>query len=267
MREIMEHLNTHSDLNNFMMLIKQDTETLTIFLNKNNVNTELFFIVIEEINNLKGNYKITYCNEYKLFLILQLEDNINNWNSLEKLIYYSPKNNKTKHYETIRTQYQRWCSKGVFKRALDKVVPFNNVDNNIDNNIYNENYLIDINKDYFIDSTNINNLRGVDQIVINPELKKKKVTKITEISDVDGFVVAVSFNTPNIKIIKYNHQNKEIKTSKHDTKCIQETINNKNSNTEFNNICLIGDKGYKIKNDYSNNYEVITPNKKIKKKD
>lgn len=199
---------------------------------------------------------------------MQLEDNINKWSSLEKLFFYSPKNCKSKHHETIRTQFQRWCSKGIFKKALDKVVPFNNIDN-IDNNIdliiKNERYVIDAVKDYFIDSTNINNLRGSEGILINPELKKKKITKITEISDVDGFVVAVTINLPLDKIIKYDSKNKEIKTSKHDSKCIEETILNKNVNIELNNICLIGDKGYKIKNNLENNCNVVTPNKKNQK--
>jgi hypothetical protein len=57
-------------------------------------------------------------------------------------------------------------------------------------------------------------LRGSQNLIINPELKKKKVTKVTEICDdtsanpkklffgfVYGFIVSVSFNEPNTKII------------------------------------------------------------------
>ena len=269
--EIMNHIVSYTTLNNFFIKINKDINIITKFLIKNKMNSDLFFIVINEINNLKGKYNFIYCNEYKLFMILQLEDNVNKWEVLEKLTFYSPENGSKRHYETIRSQFQRWCSKNIFKKALDSIIPYNNVKNNnladdFNNINYNDElYVIDVIKDFFIDSTNTNNLRGSENIIINPELKKKKITKITEISDVDGFVVAVVFNQPLNKIIKYNFKNKEIQTAKHDSQCIEETLINKNKNIEFNNICLIGDKGYKIKNN-NEQYKVVTPNKKNQKK-
>jgi hypothetical protein len=44
-------------------------------------------------------------------MILQLEDNVNKWTVLKKLTFYSPENGSKKHYETIRSQFHRWCSK------------------------------------------------------------------------------------------------------------------------------------------------------------
>lgn len=266
--DIMYHIISYTNFNNFIIKINKDRAILTNFLIKNKINPELFFNIIDEIDKLKGNYNLTYCNEYKLFMILQLEDDVNKWSSLQKLLFYSPKNEKTRHYETIRSQYQRWCFKKIFKNAFNKIIPFIRDDdtNDLVNIEYNnEIYLLDVLKDYFIDSTNVNNLRGSENVVINPELKKKKITKITEICDVDGFVVSISFNEPLNKIIDYNGKKVDIKTSKNDSKCIKETLNNKNININLNNIVLIGDKGYKINENIEENIEIITPNKKNQK--
>jgi len=133
----------------------------------------------------------------------------------------------------------------------------------------NSQYIIDIEQDFFIDASNINNLRGSEDIIINPELKKKKVTKITEICDADGFVYSVCFNDHNKKEINYNNENKLINTGKHDSKCIAETLNNINENIKMTNITLIGDKGYKTAETFTINDEeiiLITPNKKNQKK-
>lgn len=265
---IMNHIISYTNLNNFFIKINKNRIIINNFLLKNKINSELFFIIIDEIDKLKGKYNSIYCNEYKLFMILQLEDDINKWSSLQKLLFYSPENTKVRHYETIRSQYQRWCSKNIFKNAFNKVIPLGSTDfvNNTTNiELDNEIYLIDVLKDYFIDSTNINNLRGSENLIINPELKKKKITKITEICDVDGFVVSITFNEPLKKIINYNCQNIDIKTSKNDSNCIKETLNNKNININLDNIVLIGDKGYKIKENNDINLEIITPNKKNQK--
>ena len=204
-------------------------------------------------------------------MMLQLVDNVNKWVALEKLSFYSPENIKTKHYETLRSQYQRWCSKQIFKKAFENVVPYetsisikNNTQSIANIEFDNEIYIVDILKDFFIDSTSINNLRGSEYIVINPELKKKKITKITEISDSDGFVVSVSFTKPLTKKINYHNENITINTAKSDSKCIDETFNNINKNINLDNIYLIGDKGYKIAEN-NQNYKVITPNKKNQK--
>jgi len=265
---IMKHIILYTNLNNFFIKINNDRTIITKFLIKNKINYELFFIIIDEIDKLKGDYNKIYCNEYKLFMILQLEDDVNKWSALQKLFFYSPENGKTRHYETIRSQYQRWCSKNIFKNAFNKVTPFSsaeNVDDTINMDFNNEKYLIDVMKDYFIDSTNINNLRGSENLVINPELKKKKVTKITEICDVDGFIVSIVLNEPLKKIINYNGESVNISTAKNDSNYIEETLNNKNINIKLDNIILIGDKGYKIKENNNLNLEIITPNKKNQK--
>ena len=245
--------------NDFKSLLKK-------ILIKHQMNYERFFIIMEEIEKLKGEYHSVYCNEYKLFMILQLEDSLNKWSSLTTSIFYSPMNKKSKHYENLRSQYERWCKKEVFLKAYKKIKPFNY--NSIETTFEYEDdiYVIDVNKDFFIDSTNVFNQRGSEQIIINPELKKKKITKISEICDVDGFVVSVCFNNPLDKVINYNHVKKNIKTAKNDSNCVKETIDNINENIKTNDIVLIGDKGYKIKNYKNNNVKIITPNKKNQKR-
>jgi hypothetical protein len=85
------------------MNIRQNIAMITKFLTKNNVNPEIFLLIIKEIEILNENYNYNtfYCNEYKLILMLQLDDGVNKCPVLEKLIFYSHKTKK--HYETIRT--------------------------------------------------------------------------------------------------------------------------------------------------------------------
>ena len=85
-----------------------------------------------------------------------------------------------KHYETVCTQFQRWCNKKIFKNTLDSVIPYENtlfIDKQLTNTsdqFTDEIYIIDVVKDYFIDLSNIANLMGSENLIINPELKKKR---------------------------------------------------------------------------------------------
>lgn len=273
---IVMKLNKYYNFNEFIKLIKlKEVDSVGILkklFKKADINTDLFFIVILEIEKLKGDYKTHYCNEYKLFMILQLVDNINKWKSLQLLSFYSPLKGTKKHYETLRTQFQRWCNKKIFKNALDSVIPYENTlfkDKQLTNTsdqFTDEIYIIDVLKDYFIDSSNVANLRGSENLIINPELKKKKITKVTEISDIDGFVMSVSFNIPLHKEIIYHGKKIVINTAKNDSKCIDEAIKDINPNIDMinDNINLIGDKSYKT-TEKIENINIITPNKKNQK--
>ena len=98
------------------------------------------------------------------------------------------------HYLTLniiinQSQYQRWCDNDIFKNGFHSCIPHNNdieltgiTFNDFDNNFY----IINENNDLFIDSTSINNKYGNECIVINPELTKKNITKISTISNVNG---------------------------------------------------------------------------------
>ena len=107
---------------------------------------------------------------------------------------------------------------------------------------------------------------------MNPELKKKNVTKLSTLSDADGFILSVSLSKSKKKKIKYNKKEKEIKTANHDIELIQDLLNECNPSIKISNdnkYSLIGDKGYKTdKNYYIKKEEItiISPNKKNQKK-
>lgn len=61
---------------------------------------------------------MNYCNEYKLILILQMEDDCNKWQSLKKHIFYSPQFKSSNHFKGIHSQYIRWCKKKYLKKHL-----------------------------------------------------------------------------------------------------------------------------------------------------
>jgi len=207
--------------------------------------------ILEEIEILdkkrKVHYKIKYSNEYYLNMMMYLLNDVNNWTFLKKVEGYGENINKNEipkyHYKTIQNKFNYWTKKGIFKNAFEKL-----------KNNKNFNML-------FIDSTSISNKYGSENITINPEYTKKKITKLSIISDESGFILSV---VPfNIK----NKLNDNTLTSVHDVKMIEETLkniddNNKNKSKYY---YLIGDKAYKNNYDLKlNNKKVITitPNKK-----
>ena len=108
--------------------------------------------------------------------------------------------------------------------------------------------VINENNDLFIDATSINNKYGSECISVNPELTKKNITKISTISNVNGFVYSITHIDVNHKIIKYNNVNKDIQTAQNDVKTIITSLNEINPNIKIksidNKIDLIADKEY-----------------------
>jgi hypothetical protein len=102
------------------------------------------------------------------------------------------------------------------------------------------------NNDLFIDSTHINNKYGSENIIVNPELTKKKVTKISTISNIDGFIYSIDNIESKSKTIKFNYKDQKINTPVHDSKTIEMSLKNINPNIKIKSqeINLIGDKGY-----------------------
>ena len=272
---IIDLIKTYFGLNQFLIKIKDDFELLKKFIIKCEIEFDLFNNIKNNINKMcKGNYKVTYCLEYKLILILHLKNDFANWKSLNKCIFYEPNKTTKDHYKTIYRQYRYWSSKGIFKQAFYDTVPVNNnIINDSDSDIANDDFfIIDSKKDLFIDATFISNKYGSEDVVINPELTKKNVTKLTTISDVDGFIMALSLSKSKDKIIIYNNSKKQIKTANHDVELIQQVLNECNPNikifNDINKLTLIGDKGYKTDKKFFLKNELITiisPNKKNQK--
>jgi len=196
-------------------------------------------MIIKEIEiNKKGNYKQIYCNEYKLILIFQLRNTLVKWKDLDKSIFYDPKPNTKFHYKSIHSQFVRWCCDDIFKKTFYKCIPNNN-DNICINSFTDKDdnfYIINDNNDLFIDSTHINNKYGSENIIINPELKKKKVTKISTISNVDGFIYSITNVESKNKDIKFNYKNEKINVTTHDSKTILSSLENINPNIIIKSI-------------------------------
>lgn len=200
---------------------------------------------IDEINKKnifkhpKYKSKVKYSNEYYLTMIFYMLNDVNNWSFLSKI-----QDSKLKcryHYKTIYNKFRLWSSLYIFKDAFDNY-----------KTLLKSNLLL-------IDSTSINNKYGSENVVMNPEYRKKRVTKLSIITNKKGFIHSVvPFDIKN--------KNKDYSTAVHDVKMIKNNINDiKNINNGTKYYHLLADKGYKTKVNYKLNNKkiiIITPNKK-----
>lgn len=200
---------------------------------------------LNEINKIskprhkKYDSKVKYSNEYYLTMIIFMLNDVNNWKFLSKLKTY---NSEAKyHYKTIYNKFRLWTSLGVFKNAY-------------------QNYKTELNSNLLlIDATSINNKYGSENIIINPEYKKKKITKLSLVTNKKGFILSVEpFDIKN--------KNENYSTSVHDVKMIKKNIDSiKCSDNKSKYYHLLGDKGYITQEKYELNgkkIKIITPDKK-----
>lgn len=201
---------------------------------------ELCLIEINKLNvNIdKNRYKSKYTNEYYLNFIFYMLNDINKWSFITKLKEY---NSSFKyHYKTIYNKFLYWSKNFVFKKAFYNYL-FNN----------NTNLLL-------IDTTSINNKFGTEDIVINPEYKKKKVTKLSIVSNNKNFIHS-------IEVFNLKTKNDNYNTAVHDSKMISQSLKNIKIKNESKYFYLLGDKAYKTKDNYelnNKNIKIITPDKK-----
>jgi Ni,Fe-hydrogenase maturation factor len=109
-----------------------------------------------------------------------------------------------------------WTKNSIFKKAFYNYL-FN----------YNTNLL-------FIDATSINNKYGSENIVINPEYKKKKVTKISVVSNNKNFIHSIEVFDLKTKNVNYN-------TAVHDSKMIEKSLKNIKIKNKSKHFYLLGD--------------------------
>lgn len=205
-----------------------------------NLLTKLCLNEIDKINiNInKKRYKPKYSNEYYISMIFNLLNDINNWKFLKNI--KKCVSTFKFHYKTIYNKFRYWTNKNIFKNA------FKNYYSKFNNNLL------------MIDATSINNQYGSENIVINPEYKKKKITKLSIISNKNGFIYS---------IINCNIKNKykNYSTSVHDVKTINNSINEiTNINNKSKYFILLGDKAYKTKDKFkllNKPIKIITPDK------
>jgi len=223
---------------------------------KINLNNIIYIILVMDLNkelikllnqaiNIKyhydtNKYKRVYTNEYYLINIFEMLNDINKWETLQKLKTYNPvlyKGNITKyHYKSIQYKFNKWCKDGIFKDVF--------------NNFINK-HLINKEIKLFIDSTFINNKYGIEDIGLNIDNKKKKASKLSIICDASKFIYSIT----SIKIKKNN--NKKSIGFIHDSNTIQNSLNNINKIYNFKNVLLMGDKGYKTQNEFTCNNKKI----------
>ena len=233
------------NFNELLINIHNNKNKMTKVLSLLNINNTLFYELYEIINK-KSKYsdrQVTYCIEYYLILILHVKNNLNNWKILQSLILCcSP-------YKSIYNQFLRWSKKNLFYNAYYNNLTKNNV---LINNIH------------IIDASSCSNKYGSENVTINPEYKKKKVTKVSLLCDENKIITSVSLF--DIKTTSKKYKDKNIKTFVHDSKTIQQTVNNVNNLINIKKI--IGDGGYKTQDLIKQNNKkitIITPNRKNQK--
>ena len=217
---------------------------------------EIFNKIIDK-KYKKTNHKIYYSNEYYLINIFEMLNDINKWETLKKLKSYNPviingKESKN-HYSTIRKKFNKWCNDGIFEMAFQECVDRTKFDKSIK---------------LSIDASFINNKYGIEDIALNIDNKKKRASKISVISDKNKFIYSIlSIRVSEKEIEKIDRRKKENKNKKnnkkiagfvHDVNTIQESLDKINKIYNFNQITLMGDKGYiSSDNYYYNNKKII----------
>jgi hypothetical protein len=124
------------------------------------------------------------------------------------------------------------------------------------NAFYNYNFKHNTNL-LLIDATSINNKYGSEYVVINSEYKKKKITKLSVVSNKNNFIHAVE-----VFDLKSKHNN--YNTSIHDVKMINKSLKKVIIQNKSKYFFLLGDKAYKTKDIIKLNgkkVKIITPNK------
>ena len=211
-------------------------------------NNLIIKLCLNEINKIskpihsKYNSKIKYTNEYYLTMILFMLNNVNQWSFLVNLKLY--KSISPYHYKTIYNKFRLWTSLGIFKNAFENYKTY-----------FSTNLLL-------IDATSISNKYGSENVVLNVEYKKKKVTKLSLVTNKKGFIHSVlQFDIKN----KY----KSYSTAIHDVKMIDKhLIDIKNIHNKSKYFYLLADKAYKTKEKKTlsnKNIIIITPDKKMQK--
>jgi len=206
------------------------------------MNQEFKKLCLIEINKLnehidRKRYKVKYSDEYYLNFIFYMLNDINKWSFIVKLKDY---NSKFKyHYKTIYNKFIYWSKNKVFYNAF-----------------YNYHFKQNTNL-LLIDATSINNKYGSECIVINPEYRKKKITKLSVVSNKNNFIHSV-------EVFEIKNENDKYKTSVHDVKMISKSLDKINVNNKSKYFNLLGDKAYKTKENYKLNkksIKIITPDK------
>ena len=200
--------------------------------------------------------KLKYSNEYYLYYILLVLVHLQKWKSLT-LLHTDKKEN---HYKSIQQVHLKWCKlniyEDVYKLLLNKY-KYTNIKQS--KNLF-----------LFIDSTDIYNKKGIENIGYGSDPKKKK-TRISTICDINKNILSITFVDTKMKLPKLNGSQIR-KTLSHDSKSIEKSIDNLLIDvSKFKKIILVGDKGYARKKEdkkmllKTRNTQIVYPKRKNQK--
>ena len=189
--------------------------------------------IILNCNKLKYSYTKQHCNsKYSLDTIIDelfyfLKSGIS-WRLLRSTI----------NYKTLFWHFSRFVKNNIFLKLFKKI-----------RNIYLNKY-IDNSCTLLIDSTIIYNKYGINKIGRNKFYKNKKTTKISQMTDINGFPLSILF----------------MKGNYHDNSVFNKHIKDALLLVPNKNITVMADKAYSSKNNYllleSNNIKHIIPPRK-----
>lgn len=213
-------------------------------------NEEIVTIFKDTINTYCKNKRTPkYSIEYYLYNIVLVMKETTSWKSLNKFYDFKPY-----HYKTINKIHLKWSKLNIYNIVYNKLLQKNILDKLKGSK----------NLTLFIDSTNIYNKNGSENVGFGANPKKKE-SKLSIICDEHKNVLSLTLVNTNKKISNY--------TLPHDSKTTTTSINDLLKNKfKCNKIFLIGDKGYilneKNKQILFKKYkiEIVHPHRKNQKK-
>jgi hypothetical protein len=171
-----------------------------------------------------------YSNSYLLSMFKHLLHTVSNWKSLSHLKDYSSYSDRPYHYKYLNQIFNKWSADNVFKNAYSNMLK--------DHYFRLKHVKKSKNINLYIDSSFVINLYGKSDIATNPEYRKKRVTKISVLSDEKKNVLALS-------LCKVHLTTNNKCAFKHDVKTVQSTLNDMSLIIPKKYTVKIGgDKGY-----------------------
>ena len=212
--------------------------------------------VLKKLNNFYDSYILNivkkefpskrtrvYSSRHFLQYFKLMLNKTSSWNSLQFIDSYPI--DSIYHYKYANQIFNLWASKDIFKRAYIELLK---------NNYFKLNTILKSSSiNLFIDATYIINKYGIDSIALNPEYRKKKVSKLSIICDGNKNVLSVI--PIKIKTTSFHHEITYV------NKSLDNLLVKMPDNVSIN---LIGDKGYVDENHKFKNKttRLIAPKKK-----
>lgn len=197
-----------------------------------------------------------YSNEYYLYYISLVLTDLQKWDSL-KLLFEDKKKN---HYKTIQDIHLKWSKLNIYEDVYKIIL----------NKYSKMNLKRSANLVLYIDSTDIYNKNGCENIGYGHDPKKKK-TRVSVICNKKKQIISLIIINTNTKIDKFD-KTKIIQTLKHDSQTIESSVDKLLIDVfKCKQLKLVGDKGYlRTQKDKqmlidTKNTQIIYPHKKNQK--